>query len=93
MSYSLLKSRRVVARKAHQCVWCGHSILKNSHYERENSIYDGEFQNFAWHEACRKASYAAFDETHEEEFMPGDNQMPFFDLYKAEAALVSNAST
>lgn len=84
MSYSLLSLSRTKARKLHACVWCGHAILRGSTYLREVSTYDGEFQNFAWHEACLKASEEYFETFGETEFT-SDNEMPFFALYAIEA--------
>lgn len=84
MSYSLLNRSATKARKAHACVWCGHSVLAGSQYVRESSIYDGGFQNFAFHEACLKAADDYFSEIGEGEF-PEGSEMPFFALYQLEA--------
>ncbi|YP_010115368.1 hypothetical protein PBC5_gp51 [Sinorhizobium phage PBC5] len=85
MSYSLLDRSAIKARKPHSCIWCGHPILAGSQYVREASIYDGHFQNFAWHEACRKDADDYFDEVGEGE-LPDDSEMPFFALYQMEAS-------
>lgn len=84
MTYHCFSRDLVTARKQHCCIWCCHPILVGSHYVRERSVYDGGFQNFAWHEACRKEADDWFDQTREEEFISG-NEMPFVALYKLEA--------
>ncbi|MQW06623.1 hypothetical protein [Sinorhizobium meliloti] len=86
MSYSLLSRTLAKSRKEHQCIWCCHQILTGSHYVREISTYDGHFQNFAWHEACRKDADQYFVESGAEEFTSG-NEMPFHALYELEASL------
>lgn len=84
MSYSLLKRSATKARKEHVCIWCCFPILSGSQYVRETSTYDGHFQNFAWHEACRKDADEYFGNG-EIEFTPGDAEMPFLALYELEA--------
>lgn len=84
MSYSLLNRSATKARKAHQCIWCCYPVLVGSQYVRENSVYDGHFQNFAWHEACRKDADDYFNDGGCEEFTSG-NDMPFQALYELEA--------
>lgn len=83
MTYSCLSRKRVRARKEHHCIWCCHPTLVGSAYVRENSVYDGHFQNFAWHEACRKDADDHFDAGGDEEFTSG-NEMPFHALYQLE---------
>lgn len=93
MSYSLLNRSAVSARKEHRCIWCCCAILTGSQYVREASTYDGHFQNFAWHEACRKDADDYFDDVGEGEFTSGENDMPFFALYQLERdALKSQGS-
>jgi len=84
MTYSLLSRKSVTAIKQHCCIWCYQPILEGSRYERENSVYDGSFQNFAWHEACRKDADDYFDDGGCEEFTSG-MPMPFQALYDREA--------
>jgi hypothetical protein len=55
-------------------------------YRRESSVYDGAFQNFAWHEACLMDADEWFAETRQEEFTSG-HQMPFLALYNLDATL------
>lgn len=85
MTYHCFSKRRRIARKNHRCTWCHWPVLMGSVYRRERSIYDGEFQNFAWHEACWKDAQEWFDETGQEEYVSG-NPMPFFALYQLETA-------
>lgn len=84
MSYHCFSRRLVAARKPHVCVWCSRPVVQGSFYIRENSVYDGGFQNFAWHEACRKDADDWFAESGEEEFISGQ-EMPFAALYALEA--------
>lgn len=88
MSYSLLSRKQTVARKQHHCIWCCCPILAASHYVRESSTYDGHFQDFAWHEACRKDADDYFGNG-ESEFTPGDADMPFHALYRLEVSALS----
>ena len=88
MSYSLLSRSAKTARKGHRCIWCGLPIFSGSQYLRETSTYDGDFQNFAWHEACRKDADDYFHDEGEAEFCPGENEMPFHALYQLEASHV-----
>ncbi len=83
MTYHCFSRRQVRARDTHYCVWCCAAVLPGSHYVREHSVADGSFQNFAWHEACRKAADDWFDEAREEEFISG-NDMPYYALYQLE---------
>lgn len=87
MSYSLLRLRRIRARRAHSCIWCGRPIGCQSIYWREKSVYDGYFQNFAWHEACRKDSQDNHFSSYVEEFTPGENEQPFRNLAMVDAVL------
>jgi hypothetical protein len=84
MSYSHLGSKRATARKSHRCVWCDQIILAGSRYDRQSGIVDGDFQSAAWHEACLTGFDQYYAETHENEFMPGEHEMPFFALYQLE---------
>ncbi|MBB3315152.1 hypothetical protein FHT77_000994 [Rhizobium sp. BK181] len=84
MSFVGLGSKRVTARKAHVCVWCGHRILIGARYDRQSGIMDGDFQSNAWHEACLRGFDAYYDETRETEFEPEEHEMPFFALYQLE---------
>lgn len=88
MSYHLFTLRPRRARKPHRCVWCSLAILPGSIYLREASVYDGAHQDFAWHEACNAAAMDWLAETQETEFVSG-NDMPFYALYKLEAAEVA----
>ncbi|ASY56451.1 hypothetical protein [Sinorhizobium sp. CCBAU 05631] len=83
MSYSLISRTLTKARKDHQCIWCCYPVLLGSHYVREISTYDGHFQNFAWHEACRKDADDYFAKTGDGEF-GSNNEMPFHALYELE---------
>lgn len=76
MSYTHLSDSRPIARKQHRCIWCAQFIEVGEQYERTASIYDGEFQNDAWHLECRAAmleEMAAFGGG-EFEFYPHENE-------------------
>lgn len=84
MGFHEVSRKSTIARKPHRCIWCCWPILAGSRYFRERSVYDGSWQNFAWHEACRKDADTSFLETREEEFTSGQ-EMPFLALYQLEA--------
>lgn len=84
MRYHCFSQRPHVAQKAHRCAWCGHPVLSGSTYIRERSVYEGYFQNHAWHEACRKDADDYYDYYGGGDF-PGSVDMPFFALYQLEA--------
>jgi len=86
MSYHHLGSQRVIARKQHRCVWCDQPILAGSRYDRQSGIIDGDFQSAAWHEACLTGFDQYFAETRENEFIPGEQEMPFHSLYQLEVS-------
>lgn len=85
MSVSTLSRKRSIDRKPHRCIWCDHPVLPGSRYERQHIIIDGDFQSNAWHEACLVGFDEFWKETREEEFTPGEQDMPFFALYQMEA--------
>lgn len=85
MGYHCFSEKRQTARRNHRCIWCGNVVLAGSRYVRENSIYDGRHQNFAWHEACRADALAGWRAGADEEFIAGDAEMPFFSLWQMEA--------
>lgn len=87
MTYHCFSRQLVKARKPHRCVWCSYPILLGSSYLREHSVYDGRFQNFAWHEACSADAERWFKETREEEFYSG-HDMPFHALYALELSRI-----
>lgn len=86
MSVSTLSRKRSVARKPHRCIWCGQTVLTGSQYERQQIIIDGYFQSNAWHEACLVGFDERWDKTREEEFDPGEQDMPFHALYQLEVS-------
>jgi hypothetical protein len=87
MTYHLFSKTLSTARKPHRCIWCCLPTLVGSKYIRERSVYDGGWQNHAWHEACWADAMDYYAETRDGEFVSG-NEMPFFALYKLEAAEV-----
>lgn len=75
LSYHLFSESFPKARKIHRCIWCGETILVGQEYRRENSVYDGRFQDHAWHLECNEdaADYFASDE---DEFLPYSAERP-----------------
>lgn len=71
------------AKFEHHCVWCCQPILTHSYYLREQSVYDRQFQNFNWHEACHNDAEARWKDGADEEFVSG-NDMPFHALFQIE---------
>jgi len=47
-----LDTRKVTARKEHECECCGKTIVKGEIYERETGKFDGEFFTRAWCVDC-----------------------------------------
>ena len=83
MTYHAFSKRLTTARVEHHCVWCCYPIPAGFRYVRERSVYDGTFQNFAWHDACLAAAYEWFEETGCEEFSSG-HTMPWLALFQLE---------
>ena len=81
--YHMFSRALTRARKPHRCIWCSRPVLLGSYYLREHSVFDGSFQNFAWHEACNADAQQFFKGSDEEEFHSG-NDMPFSALYDLE---------
>lgn len=60
MSYHCFSLISRTAAKEHICIWCGQKIEKGEFYVREQSVYDGHFQNHAWHQECNKEAQEEF---------------------------------
>ena len=54
VSYHLFSCDETKARKQHRCIWCGEMVEQGNRYLREKSVYDGAFQDFAWHPECKQ---------------------------------------
>jgi hypothetical protein len=76
MSYTLFSNDERVARKPHNCIWCGQKINPGEKYHDERSVYDGQIQRHRWHPECLDASHKYFRESHEDEFTPWENDRP-----------------
>lgn len=72
MSYRCLSFEGTNARKDHRCNYCGEPIHKGDWYMREKSIYEGDFQNVAWHPECN----AAHMKTGDFEYTPMQEERP-----------------
>lgn len=71
MNYVLIRESFPIARKAHQCIWCGEMILPGKVYRRELSRF-AEVQNFAWHIEC----FDSADFSEGPEFAAYENERP-----------------
>ena len=76
MSYHQFSMKDTKARKLHRCIWCGELILKGATYKRESSVFDGGFQDHAWHPECLEAQSKYYKENRQEEFDPHENERP-----------------
>ncbi len=50
--YHQFSLKLVTARKRHKCIYCGQLIEIGEQYHREKSVYEGQFQDHAWHPEC-----------------------------------------
>ncbi len=50
--YHCFSNKLIIARKQHKCIWCGEKIEPGFEYMRQRSVFDGVFQNHAWHPEC-----------------------------------------
>lgn len=60
MSFHEFSRNLMVARKPHSCIWCSQVVPAGDVYYRQRSVYDGAFQNFAWHWDCYFNSMSYF---------------------------------
>ena len=86
MSYHLFSRKAVIARKAHVCIWCCQHVERNDVYYREQSVYDGAHQNFAWHWDCWHDSRVNYFDSYGEEFTSGQDRPVMHPLRSMEAA-------
>lgn len=70
MSWETLNATWRKARKEHECVWCGETIVKGERYLDETGLMDGDFINQKWHKECSDASNRHWKEYHEDDFDP-----------------------
>lgn len=75
MAYALLRDSWPVAKKQHRCIWCGEGVLAGEKYYREQSIYEGQMQNHAWHEECIEDARETLHNG-DDEFLPYSNERP-----------------
>lgn len=76
MSWTWLGETFPVARKPHQCVWCGELIQVGEKHQRYVGTMDGEFQSSRCHMECRAAMNALHAKDRwalEDGFTPGDH--------------------
>lgn len=76
MSYALLSETFPVARKQHRCIWCGEAIPVGMKHRREKSVFDGNMQDFRWHDECAQAQQDEIRATGEPEFEAYQNERP-----------------
>ncbi len=75
VSYHQFSLKLVTARKRHKCAYCGQRIEQGDQYQREKSVYDGEFQDHAWHLECLEAQNDAARDG-DTEFLLYSNERP-----------------
>jgi hypothetical protein len=63
----------VVARKEHQCTWCGETILKGESYHKWKSVDDSWFTS-KMHNECHKAAHDEYTYWGDSQYMPYDNE-------------------
>ena len=76
MGYAMISERTHKARRRYRCIWCGESILPDTKYVREFSVYDGDVQKHCWHQECKDTAHKFFREEGEDEFAPWENERP-----------------
>lgn len=59
--YQNLERKTRIARKDHQCDWCGHTIRKGEEYAYQKYILDGDFYEWFAHKACENVAGAIWD--------------------------------
>lgn len=50
MSFNIITSP--IAKKVHRCVYCWTKIEIGEKYTRTKCMYEGDFQDHAWHSEC-----------------------------------------
>lgn len=76
MTYHLFSCDKTRARKQYRCIWCGEHVLPGESYFRERSVYDGRFQNHAWHPECKADQEECFREYGDTEFIAHQAERP-----------------
>lgn len=76
----------IVARKEHQCTWCGQPIAKGESHQMWKSVDGGWFTN-RMHPECVQACNEECSEWNDDEYHPYDNERP-----AAQSAPINNAS-
>lgn len=46
-----------VARKPHECMFCGCKINPGQRYERQTNVYDGQIYDFICHDECDSVAH------------------------------------
>lgn len=72
MSGTTFRSKTVVTRKPHRCIFCWAGIPAGERCWYWSGVYDGDFQSSYGHAECQEA----FDDDGCEEFTPGDYPVP-----------------
>lgn len=52
---TVLRDDRPIARKEHQCNWCGEMILVGEKHSYQVAVFDGDFQHTRMHLECDAA--------------------------------------
>lgn len=63
-----------VARKQHQCIWCGEAIFEKESHAHFAGKWEGDFQDWRMHREC----YTDSEDSHEliDGFMPYEHKRP-----------------
>jgi len=69
--YLELKSKIIVAKKPHQCEWCGETIHPGVMAQYRAYVYDGEFNHGWMHMDCHDA-IGSIDWEDGDTWSPGD---------------------
>jgi hypothetical protein len=56
---TILKDKIQIARKDHQCDWCGRKIHKGKEYKYTACMVDGDFQATKFHPKCEDELFQA----------------------------------
>lgn len=74
---SFWRNQNVRSKKCRGCIGCGQVINVGEIYHRSVGIYEGDFQNQAWHLECVEQFYKDSKEFDDNSIFPGEHPRPF----------------